>query len=111
MRMDRYFIIVGLIGFLTFLLRGAFILPKAGSEVVEKIRPLLEFVPIAVMASIAGIHIAYYQESGQFELAYDKIVAGIIAMIVAYYSKSIALTFAIGMSAIWALGYYDLFQQ
>jgi branched-subunit amino acid transport protein len=91
------------IGILTFLTRLSFI------ALLEKIRlPVafqhaLRFVPIAVLSAIIAPELGYYNDVLTLSPANPRLLAGIIATVVAYVTKNVVWTIIAGMAAFWIL--------
>ena len=105
----EFYIITLVIGAVTLFFRGAFIVPDKAHHLSQRLEFILEYIPISAMAALTAAHITYTQSGGVYEIAPDKIAAGFIAFIIAWFSKSILATFVGGMSAIWLIQYFDLF--
>ncbi|MAZ75962.1 MAG: hypothetical protein CMH31_01520 [Micavibrio sp.] len=104
-----FYITVFIIGLITLIFRGAFIVPDKAHHLSNKLEFFLEYIPISAMAALTAAHVFYTQSGGVYEVAPDKIAAGLLAFIVAYFSKNILATFIVGMGALWALQSLGLF--
>ena len=68
------------------------------------VRRALAYVPAAVLAAIVAP--ALFQPSGTAIGPVDvRLLAGLVAGVVAWRTKSVLATFASGMVALWALSY------
>lgn len=100
-------LLVGLIGVGTWLVRVSFIaLLGRVEEVPPALGRVLRLIPAAVLAAL--VLPALTHSAGELDLASDRFVAGTLAAIVAWRTKSVLATISIGMSALWlfqALGW------
>jgi branched-subunit amino acid transport protein len=104
-----FYITVFIIGLITLIFRGAFVVPDKAHHLSNKLEFFLEYIPISSMAALTAAHIVYTQSGGAYEIAPDKIAAGTLAFIVAYFSKNILATFIVGMGALWVIQSLGLF--
>lgn len=63
----------------------------------------LAYVPIAAFAAIAAPDLLLRDGSIAFGLASPRLVAGIAAVFVAYFSRSVLLTLGAGMGVMWLI--------
>lgn len=98
-----FYITIFIVGLITLIFRGAFIVPDKAHHLSNKLEFFLEYIPISAMAALTAAHILYTHSGGVYEVAPDKIAAGSLAFIVAYFSKNILATFVVGMGALWAI--------
>jgi branched-subunit amino acid transport protein len=90
-------------GLITYAIRASFLLFSEHFTLSRRLERALKYVPAAVLAAI--ITPALVLPEGQIELSITnvRLLAGIIAAIVAWRSRSILLTIVIGMAALWTL--------
>lgn len=90
-------------GLLTYAIRLSFIVVLGNMNVPDSIRRALRFVPAAVLSAI--ILPEMVRPGGQLNLspANPRLLAGLIAGLVAWRTKNILLTIAVGMGALWLL--------
>jgi branched-subunit amino acid transport protein len=94
---------VALAGLLTFLIRFSFIGTAGRIDPPLWFRRMLRFVPIAALTALIWPDLLLPAGSLQISFANPRLLAGIIAGVVAWRSHNIFLTIAIGMGALWAL--------
>ena len=98
--------VILVIGVLTYAIRLSFIgLFGYLDEIPPRIRRPLRYVPAAVLAALVLPAFVTLDAGG---LATDKLVAGAVAVLVAWYSESVFATMAAGMGALWALRFLIL---
>jgi branched-subunit amino acid transport protein len=90
-------------GLLTFGMRFSLIFLFGRFEVPATMRKALHYVPPAVLSAIILPELLY--PSGSLNLTFEntRMLAGIIAMLVAWYSKNTLLTILAGMAALLIL--------
>jgi len=90
-------------GLLTFGMRFSLIFLFGSFEVPETMRRALHYVPPAVLSAIILPELLY--PTGSFDLSFGNIrlLAGIIAILVAWYTKNTLLTILAGMVALLIL--------
>ena len=100
--MNYWLIIIGM-GMVTYGIRLSSIVLVGQREFPSMIQRALRFVPPAVLSAI--IFPELFQHSGTFDLslANVRLIAGIIASIVAWRSKNVLATIGVGMVALWLL--------
>lgn len=98
----NFYLLFLLLGFITFGLRVSFIAFSDRLRLPKGLERALTFVPAAVLAAIVAP--AYFYPEDQLDISLDNtfLVAGIVAWITAWRSKSTLLTVAVGMAALWA---------
>ena len=90
-------------GLITFALRVSFIALSDRFKLPPLVQRALRFVPVAVLPAIV-VPAVVFQESGlELTLGNEKLLAGLVSGVVAWYTKSIIWTIAAGMIALWTL--------
>ncbi len=100
--MDIWIIIV-LIGLITLAIRLSFILLFGIIEVPPALRRALRFVPPAVLSAIILPELLLRDGQVSLSLGNERLLAGGVAMVVAWRTKNVLLTIAVGMAALWLL--------
>jgi branched-subunit amino acid transport protein len=90
-------------GLLTFGMRYSFIYLLGRFEIPETLRRALRFVPPAVLTAIVLPELVV--QSGQIDLSFGnfRLLAGVVAVIVAWKTKNTILTILAGMIALLSL--------
>jgi len=91
------------IGALTFLTRLSFIALNGRWEAPPLFRSALRFVPIAVLTAIVVPELVMHSGTIDISLTNARLLAGILAILVAWRTKNTVLTIVIGMVAFWIL--------
>jgi branched-subunit amino acid transport protein len=88
-------------GLITFGMRFSLIyLLAEGREVPETMRRALHYVPPAVLSAIIFPELFYSNGAFNIALTNTRLLAGVIAIAVAWFSKNTLLTIIVGMVAL-----------
>ena len=100
--MTLWLTIIGM-GIVTYAIRLSLILLLGRVEVPPVVRQALRLVPPAVLSAI--IFPELLRPGGAFDLSLGnpRLLAGVLATLVAWRTKSVLLTIAVGMAALWIL--------
>lgn len=100
--MNLWLVIIGM-GVITYGIRLSMIVLLEKVEIPDRLRQALRFVPSAVLSAI--IFPELLQPGGHLDVSSgnDRLLAGLLAMIVAWRTKNVLWTIAIGMAALWLL--------
>jgi branched-subunit amino acid transport protein len=92
-------------GLITFGIRFSLIFLFGKFEVPETMRKALHYVPPAVLSAIIFPELIYPSPSSQLDISLGntRLLAGIVAILVAWYSKNTLLTILAGMIALLLL--------
>jgi branched-subunit amino acid transport protein len=103
--MNIWVVMVGL-GLLTYLTRLSFIALHNRWKPPELFRRALHFVPVAVLTAIIVPELIMH--SGRLELSplNPRLIAGLVAIFVAWRWKNTVLTILTGMVAFWAAQFF-----
>jgi branched-subunit amino acid transport protein len=91
------------VGILTYATRLSFILLFGRSAIPAQLRRTLRFVPPAVLTAIIFPELFLPQGSLDLSLGNSRLLAGILAALVAWRTKNVVVTILIGMAALLAL--------
>jgi branched-subunit amino acid transport protein len=91
------------IGLATFTIRVSFFLLSGRVELPEIVKSGLQYIPAAVLTAL--IIPALARDQGVLQLSWQnpRLIAGLLAIGVAYRTKNVLLTLAVGMVAFWIL--------
>ncbi|HLZ55937.1 MAG TPA: AzlD domain-containing protein [Ktedonosporobacter sp.] len=91
------------IGLLTFGIRLSFIVFMGKTQVAPMLQQALRFVPVAVLSAL--IAPALFLPKGSLDLSVGNIrlIAGLLAILVAWRTKNILLTIVVGMACLLIL--------
>ena len=101
--MSEIWVVMLSIGILTFLTRLSFIYLLEKWQPPEVVTRALRFVPVAALTAIFVPEMAL--QNGELVLSMENIrlMAGIIAIVVAWRTKSALWTIGVGMVSFWVL--------
>jgi branched-subunit amino acid transport protein len=87
-------------GLITFGMRFSFIYLFGKFEVPETMRRALHYVPPAVLSAIIFPEVFLPDQQFDFSLSNHRLLAGLIAIVVAYFTKNTLITILAGMIAL-----------
>jgi branched-subunit amino acid transport protein len=94
-------ILMIVIGLLTFLTRLSFIALLERIKLPETLQRALRLVPLAALSAIIAQELVYYNDVLNISPLNPRLLAGIIATVVAYITKNVVWTIIAGMAALW----------
>lgn len=95
-------IILGM-GVVTYAIRLSLILLLGRLKVPPLVQRALRFVPPAVLSALIFPELLLPGGTLMFSLGNARLLAGVLAGLVAWQSKNVLLAIAVGMVALWAL--------
>ena len=100
----NYWLIIIAMGVVTFGIRLLPIVLLGRIEIPVVVQRALRFVPPAVLSAIIAPELL--MSGGQIDLSLGnaRLIAGVLATVVAWRTKNVLLTIAVGMIALWVLG-------
>ena len=101
--MSSTWIVMISVGILTFLIRLSFVYLFDKWEPPDVVTRGLRFVPVAILTAIFIPEMALIEGSLAISLNNIRLLAGMIAILVAWRTKSALWTIGIGMGAFWLL--------
>lgn len=90
-----------LAGAATFAIRVSFIGAAGRIDAPAWFRRMLRFVPIAALTALVWPDLLIAR--GQLSLGEPRLIAGVIAALVAWKTRSVSLTICIGMLLLWLI--------
>ena len=86
---------------LTFLLRGSFLIFANKFTIPKRFDRIFRYIPAAILASLVGP--AFIKNDGVVDYSFSNpyLLAGFVAIAVAWRTKSILTTLVIGMLSLW----------
>jgi branched-subunit amino acid transport protein len=88
-------------GLATFIIRASFIILIGQREIPLLLRRVLYFIPPAVLTAIILPELALPKGQLNLTLANPNLLAGIVAVVVAWRTRSVLLTILVGMVVFW----------
>jgi branched chain amino acid efflux pump len=90
-------------GLLTFLTRLSFIALLGRLETPPRLARALRFVPPAILSAVIVPELVLRQGAIALSPGNERLVAGLAAALVAWLTKNVLATIAVGMAVLWAL--------
>lgn len=90
-------------GLITFSMRFSLIYLFGKFEIPETLKKALHYVPPAVLSAIIFPELFIQNDAINFQLTNIRLMAGIIAIITAWVSRSTLITIIVGMAALFIL--------
>lgn len=97
-----WFIIAGMTA-VTFVLRYSFIGLANRWSLPAVVQQALQFVPVAVLTAIVLPDLVYVHGTYTLALGNGRIVAALVATLVAWRTRNVVLTIAVGMATLFAV--------
>jgi branched-subunit amino acid transport protein len=91
------------LGLLTFVTRLSFIALLDRIKLPLTFQRALRFVPIAALCAIIAPELGYYRDALALSPTNPRLLAGIVATVVAYRTKNVIWTILAGMLVFWLL--------
>jgi len=92
-------------GLLTYATRLFPIISYGRFEMPSQVERALRFVPVAVLTAIFLPEMAYIQEELMLSFRNPRLLAGLLAIVVAWRTKNVMYTILAGMLTLWLLQY------
>lgn len=92
-------------GLLTYATRLSSIISYGQFEMPKTVERALRFVPVAVLTAIFLPELVYVQEDLVVSYRNPRLIAGLLAIVVAWRTKNVMYTIVIGMLTLWFLQY------
>jgi branched-subunit amino acid transport protein len=90
-------------GAVTFALRLSFILLLGRVEIPSFLERALRYVPAAVLTAVVIPLLFYAEGSLDLSLGNGRLVAGVVAALICWRTRSVPLTLIGGMATLWTL--------
>ncbi len=100
--MNLWLIVIGM-GLVTFGIRLVPIVLLGRIEIPLMVQRALRFVPPAVLMAIIVPELMYRNNQVDLSLTNVRLLAGLIAIVVAWRTKNALMTIGVGMIALWIL--------
>lgn len=90
-------------GLITFGLRLSFLALSGRMAAPNWLTRALRFVPVAALSALVVPAIIYRQGVLSLSLENERLIAGLLAAIIAWRTRSVLATLAVGMGGVWLL--------
>ena len=99
----NYWLIIIAMGVVTFGIRLLPIVLLGRIEIPLVVQRALRFVPPAVLSAIIAPELLMSSGQVNLSLGNARLIAGVLATVVAWRTKNVLLTIAVGMIALWVI--------
>lgn len=89
----------------TYGLRISFIVAAGRYDLPPVVQKILTYAPPAVLFALITPAIVIRNGSADLSLGNARIIAGGVAILIAWFTKNLFLTIILGMSVLWGLNY------
>ncbi len=103
MSQQAFWVMLVCMGIITYLLRFSFIALAGRFDLPVMVRRALQYAPAAVLFALILPAIFVVERSLAFHIDNERIWAGLVAAVVAWWSKNILATIVVGMLTLWLL--------
>jgi branched-subunit amino acid transport protein len=100
--MNLWLIIIGM-GVITYTIRLSMIVLSGQIQLGDHLQRALRYVPPAVLSAIILPEMIQPGGTLDISLGNERLLAGLIAIVVSWYTNNMLWTVAIGMIALWML--------
>jgi branched-subunit amino acid transport protein len=100
--MNIWIVMIAL-GLLTFTIRFSFIALLERIKLPVTFQRALRFVPIAVLSAIIAPELGYSNDALAISPTNPRLIAGVVATVVAFWTKNVFWTLLAGMAVFWIL--------
>jgi branched-subunit amino acid transport protein len=90
-------------GLVTFGMRFSFIFLFGKFHIPETVRKALHYVPPAVLSAIVFPELFLHNGALSLSFGNDRLLAGLVAIMVAWFTKNTLITILVGMVALFVL--------
>lgn len=101
--LNQYWMVVLGIGLGTFLTRYSFILIMDRITLPDMVHRMLRFIPASVLPALTVPAVVLHTNGATTFAGWERIIAALIAVGVAWKTRSIVWTIVSGMSSLWLL--------
>ncbi len=91
------------IGLVTYAVRVSFILLLGKIELPHLVERALRLVPAAVLPALVVPALLYRNGLIDVSLGNERLISGVMAIVVVWYTRNVLLTIAVGMGTLWLL--------
>ena len=100
--MNLWLIIIGM-GVITYAIRLSMIIMSGQIQLSDNLQRALHYVPPAVLSAIILPEMVQPGGTLDLSLGNERLLAGLLAILVAWFTRNMIWTVAVGMIALWIL--------
>jgi branched-subunit amino acid transport protein len=90
-------------GLITYAIRVSLFLLPAGAQLPEWLLRALRYVPAAVLSAIIAPDVLMPGGALDVTLGNERLIAGLVAVLVAWRTRNVLWTVGVGMAVLWLL--------
>ena len=90
-------------GVITYAIRVSLFLLPEGAHLPDRLLRALRYVPAAVLSAIIAPELLMPGGAFDLSLGNERLLAGLVAILVAWRTRNVLLTVIAGMGVLWAL--------
>ncbi len=105
MSQSNLILMIVLTAAVTYGLRISFIVAAGRYDLPPVVQKILTYAPPAVLFALITPAIIIRNGSADLSLGNARIIAGLIAIVIAWTTRNLFLTIILGMSVLWGLNY------
>ncbi len=103
MSLSVLWLVVVSMGVVTFALRLSFITLLGRIEMPQLLQQALPLIPAAVLSALVVSALLYEEGTLAISAGNERLLAGAVAAVVAWRTRSVMLTIGVGMTVLWLL--------
>ena len=97
------FLMIVATGLATYAIRFSFLFFAGRVEMPYYFQQGLRFVPVTVLTALVVPALLYQEGQLAVSPGNERLIAGLVAIAVAFYTKNVLITMAVGMVVLWTL--------
>lgn len=101
--MSQFWPVVLIVGLGTFLIRYSFILIMDKITLPDAFHKMLRFIPASVLSALVVPAVFFHKNGAMTFAGWERVLAALIAVAVAWKTRSILWTIVGGMASLWVL--------
>ncbi len=87
----------------TFLIRASVIYLSGRINLSNRIKELFSFIPAAILPALVAPMVFYFKGTSDFFFLKERVLALVLATVIAYKTKNILITIATGLCILYCL--------
>ena len=103
MSTTTFLLLVIAAGIATYAIRYSFLFFAGRIEMPYYFQQGLRFVPVTVLTALVIPNLLYQDGQLTVGIGNERLIAGLVAIAVAFYTKNVLVTMGVGMAVLWIL--------
>ncbi|MDO8964414.1 MAG: AzlD domain-containing protein [Coriobacteriia bacterium] len=101
-RVATFWLVIGVLAIGTWAMRSLPIMLHGQVPSPPWAKRLLRYVPVAALTALVVPSVLYLKSGGVYAFAPARVIAGVVALAIAWRTRNVIATLACGMIALWA---------